>query len=327
MNSLTFWNQIAAIAAKTGFVGSPSRTPLVIDGCPVKYAELFIEGNGSDKISSEVRVETTSVMGFFEVANKKPTHTTYDSGRSNAIANELGAIKPMKFPALGMYKIPDELRWCPQAVREFFTERQGSNVISPTTIDAYGLPITYGLGGIHYAIKEFEGEDLMYVDVQSMYPNIMINYNLFSRAVAYKSKYINWVRDREKAKKEGDKLKDAELKLKVNSVYGLMKADWCPLYDPYMASSISVMGQVLMTILIGGLVSAGCEIINANTDGLIIRPNGGWHNICEQWEKNTGLQLSYKPIKHLEQANVNNYRATMPDGTVVNKGEKFNKQA
>lgn len=327
MNSLTFWNQIAAIAAKTGFVGSPSRTPLVIDGCPVKYAELFIEGNGSDKISSEVRVETTSVMGFFEVANKKPTHTAYDSGRSNAIANELGAIKPMKFPALGMYKIPDELRWCPQAVREFFTERQGSNVISPTTIEAYGLPITYGLGGIHYAIKEFEGEDLMYVDVQSMYPNIMINYNLFSRAVAYKSKYINWVRDREKAKKEGDKLKDAELKLKVNSVYGLMKADWCPLYDPYMASSISVMGQVLMTILIGGLVSAGCEIINANTDGLIIRPNGGWHNICEQWEKNTGLQLSYKPIKHLEQANVNNYRATMPDGTVVNKGEKFNKQA
>ena len=85
------------------------------------------------------------------------------------------------------------------------------------------------------------------------------------------------------------------------------------------------MGQVLMTILIGGLVSAGCEIINANTDGLIIRPNGGWHNICEQWEKNTGLKLSYKPIKHLEQANVNNYRATMPDGSVVNKGEKFNK--
>ena len=325
MNSLTFWNQIAAIAAKTGFVGSPSRTPLVIDGCPVKYAELFIDGNGTDKISSDVKVETTSVMGFFEVANKKPTHTTYDSGRSNAIANELGAIKVMKFPSLGMYKIPDELRWCPQAVREFFTERQGSNVISPTTIEVYGLPITYGLGGIHYAIKEFEGEDLMYVDVQSMYPNIMINYNLFSRAIAYKSKYVNWVRDREKAKKEGDKLKDAELKLKVNSVYGLMKADWCPLYDPYMASSISVMGQVLMTILIGGLVSAGCEIINANTDGLIIRPNGGWHNICEQWEKNTGLKLSYKPIKHLEQANVNNYRATMPDGSVVNKGEKFNK--
>lgn len=325
MNSLTFWNQIAAIAAKTGFVGTPSRVPLVIDGCPVKYAELFIDGDGTDKISSDVKVETTSVMGFFEVANKKPTHTTYDSGKSNAIANELGAIKPMKFPSLGMYKIPDELRWCPQAVREFFTERQGSNVITPTTIEAYGLPITYGIGGIHYAIKEFEGDDLMYVDVQSMYPNIMINYDLFSRAIAYKSRYVNWVREREQAKKDGDKLKDAELKLKVNSVYGLMKADWCPLYDPYMASSISVMGQVLMTILIGGLVSAGCEIINANTDGLIIRPNGGWHNICEQWEKNTGLSLSYKPIKHLVQANVNNYRATLPDGTVVNKGEKFNK--
>lgn len=327
MNSLTFWNQVAAIATKTGFVGLPSRTPLEIDGCPVKYAELFIDGNGTSKINTDVKLETTSVMGFFAAQEKKVDSRMFDNRNAHIIATELGAMKVLKLPSLGMYKIPDEIRWCPESVRTFFLEKQGSNVISPTTIDAYGLPITYGLGGIHYAVKDYEGDDLMYVDVQSMYPNIMINYNLFSRAIAYKTKYMDWVKERVKAKENGDNLKDAELKLKINSVYGLMKADWCPLYDPYMASSIAIMGQVLMTILIGGLTSTGCEIINANTDGLIIKANGSWHNICEQWEKNTGLHLTYKPIKHLEQANVNNYRATMPDGSVINKGEKFNKGA
>ena len=134
---------------------------------------------------------------------------------------------------------------------------------------------------------------------------------------------MKWVRDRERAKADGDKVKDAELKLKINSVYGLMKSEYCPLYDPYMASSIAVMGQVLMTILIGGLYSTGCRIVNANTDGLIIEPAGNWRNICDQWEAQTGLKLTFKTIAELEQVNVNNYRATMSDGTVINKGEKF----
>lgn len=327
MSSMTFWNQIAAIAAKTGFVGLPSRTPLVIDGCPIRYAELFVDGLGADKVTSDIKAETTSVLGFFESANKRTEAGVIENSARNMIAKELGATKFLRFPPMGAYRLPEQLRWCPTPVREFFTERQKDKIISPTAVEAYGLPITYGMGGIHYAIKDYEGEDLMYIDVRSMYPNIMINFDLFSRAITNKARFVDWVREREQAKADGDKLKDADLKLKINSVYGLMKADWCPLYDPYMASSIAVMGQVLMTILIGGLTSTGTEIINANTDGLIVKPNGSWHNICEQWEQNTGLHLTYKPIKHLIQANVNNYRATMPDGTVVNKGEKFNKGA
>lgn len=327
MNSVTFWNQISAIAAKTGFVGMPSRTPIMIEDNLVKYAEVFIDEVSSDKLDSNIKVETTSVLGFFEPSVKKQATPSYSSGASSLVAAELGATKIMKFPSTHLFKLPEELRWCPPSVRDFFTTKQIAMSVEPTVVDAYGLPITYGLGGIHYAIKNYEGEDLMYVDVQSMYPNIMINYNLFSRSIAYKSKYVMWVREREKAKQNGDVKKSDELKLKINSVYGLMKADWCALYDPYMASSIAVSGQVLMTILIGGLISAGCEIVNANTDGLIIKPNGNWHNICEQWENNTGLKLTYRAIKHLQQANVNNYCATMPDGNVIKKGEKFNTKA
>lgn len=327
MNSGIFWNQITAIAAKTGYVGMPSRTPLIIDDCPIKYAELFIDTVSTDKLNANINIEAASVLGFFEKPVTKNTNNVFKNVSSNEVATELGATKAIKMPSNGMYKLPEELKWCPQGVREFFVGKQSGNTMEPTTVDAYGLPITYGLGGIHYAIKDYEGDDLMYVDVQSMYPNIMIIHNLYSRAISYKSKYVTWVREREKAKADGDKEKADKLKLKINSVYGLMKADWCTLYDPYMASSIAVTGQVLMTILIGGLVSAGCEIVNANTDGLIIKPNGNWHNICEQWENNTGLKLVYKPIKHLQQANVNNYRATMPDGNVINKGEKFNTKA
>ena len=324
MNSTIFWNQITAIASKTSFVSFPSRTPLMVNGVPEKYCELILEDLTPEQRNNSIKLETTSVRGFFE---EKKERRQVDHSMNSKVATELGAMKVLRYPSLGIYKVPEQIRWCPEDVREFFTSKQGSNVISPTTIVAYGLPITYGLGGIHFALKDFVGEDLMYVDVRSMYPNIMINFDLFSRAITKRDVYIDWVRDREKAKANGDALKDSELKLKINSVYGLMKADWCPLYDPYMASSIAVMGQVLMTILIGGLVSTGCEIINANTDGLIIKPSGDWHNICEQWENNTGLSLSYKPIKKLEQANVNNYRATMPDGSVINKGEKFNQTA
>lgn len=322
MNNFLFWNQVSAVAMKTRMVEQPSVSPIFIRGGATKYAEINTKEVNFEKRRSPAEIQTTSVLGFFEPAKKKNVIIN-DGGLNSRIASELGANKFMKHPSIGQYKIPDLLRWCPEQVREFFTVSQGSNVVSPTAIEAYGLDITYGLGGIHFAVRDYTGEDLMYVDVRSMYPNIMINFDLFSRSITKKDVYIDWVRQREKAKGEGDKLKDAELKLKINSVYGLMKADWCTLYDPYMASSIAVMGQVLMTILIGGLVSTGCEIINANTDGLIIKPNGRWHNICEQWEKNTGLTLTYKPIKHLVQANVNNYRAIMPDGEVINKGEKF----
>ena len=92
-----------------------------------------------------------------------------------------------------------------------------------------------------------------------------------------------------------------------------------------MASSVAVTGQILMTILIGGLVQAGCEIINVNTDGIIIKPAGRWLEICNKWSDRTKLQLSHKPIQSLEQADVNNYLAILPDGTEIRKGIKYKK--
>ena len=319
--SLSFWNQIAAIAMKTRMISQPKRDPIIVDGIPLRYCEVFIEDKPLTE--SQIKVETTSVLGFFNAQPPKSSEKHADSGFSLKVANELGATTIRRFVSSGKYSVPDLIKWCPESVRNFFSLKQSATVINPTTLDVYGMPITYGLGGIHYAVKDYEGEDLMHIDVQSMYPNIMINYDLFSRAITRKDVYITWTRCREKAKANGDVAIAAELKLKINSVYGLMKSDWNPLYDPYMASSIAVMGQVLMTILIGGLANAGCKIINANTDGLIIKTAGNWKTICEQWEKNTNLSLTYKPIAKLEQLNVNNYRATMFDGTVVNKGEKF----
>lgn len=114
-----------------------------------------------------------------------------------------------------------------------------------------------------------------------------------------------------------------ELKLKLNSVYGLMKAKWCSLYDPCMASSVSVLGQIVLTMLIDSLQKQGCEIINANTDGLIIKANGNWKQTCDSWEQMLDLTLEHKHIKELEQADVNNYRAVYEYGKEVRKGAKY----
>ena len=323
MSSITFWNQMTAIATKTGMINMPSLDPIVIDNVPVKYCEVNLEDKDVT-VRNKIQLETTSVLGFFEAPKKStPAERAFESGFSSKIAEELGADRVRKHPSNGNYLLPDQIKWCPRSVKEFFTVKHGAPIITPTMLEVYGMGITYGLGGIHFAIKEYHGKDLMYIDVQSMYPNIILNYDLYSRSITRKDVYMKWVRDRERAKADGDKVKDAELKLKINSVYGLMKSEYCPLYDPYMASSIAVMGQVLMTILIGGLYSTGCRIVNANTDGLIIEPAGNWRNICDQWEAQTGLKLTFKTIAELEQVNVNNYRATMSDGTVINKGEKF----
>ena len=197
----------------------------------------------------------------------------------------------------------------------------------PTPVDiAPGINITYGLGGAHFAKKAYTATDIIHVDVNSMYPNIMIQYNLLSRAITSPDVFVDWVHKRLEAKKNDDIATADNLKLKINSVYGLMKSKNSTLYDPYYASSIAIRGQVLITILTMGLANVGCEIINVNTDGIFFKPAGDYKTICSKWEERTKLTLSYKKYALIEQADVNNYRLVDLENNIITKGAKFNKK-
>lgn len=320
--SQTFWSCIDAIAVRTGLVSKKVMTPVSFAGSEPEYCcTLYVKDEDIVPPTMEQKnVDAVSVLGFFESSEpeqKKSFNTT-------EIERELNAERlPDKMIRSGYIK-PAEVVHLPREVRAFFERyAEDSTEMVPTPITAGGMTITFGLGGAHFALRGYTGTDIVHVDVNSMYPNIMINSALISRAVKSPDVFIKWVDDRLRAKADGDYELATSLKLKINSVYGLMKAKNSALYDPYYASSIAVKGQVLITILAIGLASLGCEIININTDGIFLKPIDGYKDLCDKWEQRTGLTLSHKKYKSIVQADVNNYRLIDMDEKVINKGAKF----
>lgn len=315
--SMTFWNCISAIAAKTGACSKQQMQPLMFKDEWEKYAVLYV--NDEDVVVpdiTEAKPIVASVKSFFD-----------DKPKCND--EDIKELEPKQLDRATVdansYLLPKMLDYCPKSVRDFFEKYQhNAGMMVPTTINvADGLDITYGLGGAHYAKKGADETDVMFVDVNSMYPNIMVGYNLLSRAITKPSVYVGWLEQRLEAKANGDIDLSNQLKLKINSVYGKMKQQTSVLYDPEYGNSIAVTGQVLITILALGLYNIGCEILNINTDGIMFKPNGEWQPLCDKWCQRTNMKLSTTKYKELFMLDVNNYKAVCEDGKIITKGAKF----
>ena len=191
-------------------------------------------------------------------------------------------------------------------------------------IDIAGVPHTYGTGGIHGAIPNYYGEgEFLHVDVNSYYPSLIIHYPEYcmSRTGASLEKFKEIYESRLKFKKEKDKRADS-LKIVINSFYGANKDKFNPLYDPRCANNICIFGQVLLTDLIERL-EGHCDLIQSNTDGLIIKLHGNEaeiREICKEWEERTGMTLGYDKITKVVQADVNSYIAVFENGKIEAKG-------
>lgn len=193
------------------------------------------------------------------------------------------------------------------------------------SIDVAGVPHIFGWGGVHGAREKYSGEGYyLNMDVASLYPSLMIRYNLHSRS-CNPSKFVE-IRDlRIKYKHEKNPLQ-AALKLVLNGTYGAMKDANNPLYDPLMANNVCVFGQLLLLDLIEHL-EPYCEIIQSNTDGVLIKlPNGSDEafykidDIAHEWEQRTGLVLEFDEYRKVFQKDVNNYVIVDADGKFKSKG-------
>lgn len=76
----------------------------------------------------------------------------------------------------------------PEVVEFFNSLHETKDETASFEIDLYGVPHTFALGGLHGAIANYEYHDsdetiLTHADVGSMYPSIMIQWGLLSRAV------------------------------------------------------------------------------------------------------------------------------------------------
>ena len=207
---------------------------------------------------------------------------------------------------------------------EFTTENGTVKKKQLETIVA-GVPHVFGWGGVHGAIERYSGEGyFLNMDVASLYPSLMIHYNLHSRS-CNPAKFNDIVETRLKFKREKNPLQ-APLKIVINGTYGAMKDANNPLYDPRQANNVCVYGQLLLLDLMEHLEAVpGLEIIQSNTDGVLVKmakydDYDAIDDVCYEWEQRTGLKLEFDEYRKVFQKDVNNYVIVDDEGKYKSKG-------
>lgn len=213
------------------------------------------------------------------------------------------------------------------AVVDWFKDPANHDYSNSLTMDVCGVPHQFGWGGLHGAPDQpiHRKGLLLHVDVTSFYPTIMIVYDMLSRNVKDKSVYKKIYDTRVALKEAGKKVEQAPYKIVLNATYGICKDSSSSAYDPRQANNVCVNGQLLLLDLLEHL-EGHCEVIQSNTDGLIIQiPDTDEafnmvDDICYEWESRTGMKLGFDVITEIWQKDVNNYLFKFEDGKIERKG-------
>lgn len=133
-----------------------------------------------------------------------------------------------------------------------------------------------GVGGIHSIhtpeiFKPKEDEAIGHADVTSMYPSLLIIYDLFPSHLGkdFRNIYKSIYDQRVEAKRNGQKAKNETFKLTLNSVTGKMQQETSWMYDPFNVFRIRINGQLILLMLVERLLNIGCKIVQVNTDGVM----------------------------------------------------------
>ena len=199
-------------------------------------------------------------------------------------------------------------------------------------MDDYITRYNIGLGGLHskerfLSVKCKDDEVLLYIDVGSFYPFIILNNKLFPKHIGEKflEIYKLLVDERIKQKKAGNKKVADSLKIVINSVFGMTSRNGTIFYDRQMFLNIVLNGQFLMLKLIDMIETAkGGELLSANTDGLVIKAKRAnikpLKAICGEWASKYSYELDYIEYKELHADAVNDYILVDMDGECKGKG-------
>ena len=155
----------------------------------------------------------------------------------------------------------------------------------------------------------------------------MIEYDLLTRNCDSPEKYKEIYNKRVELKNAGKKKEQAPYKIVLNGTYGICKDKLSLAYDPRQANNVCVNGQLLLIDLIDKLESIrGFELIQSNTDGLIIKipdTDEAFNNlddVCYEWEQRTRMGLGFEIVDEIWQKDVNNYIFRDADGKLERKG-------
>ncbi|ASJ79207.1 DNA polymerase B [Curvibacter phage P26059A] len=193
-----------------------------------------------------------------------------------------------------------------------------------------GYRIDFGVGGVHASLSDkVVSETKRYMvrdaDVSSMYPNIAIANRIYPEHLGdtfcdiYKDMYLQ--------RKSYDKksAENAMLKLALNGTYGKSNDKYSVFYDPKFTMQITLNGQLSLLMLADRLLQIeGLRLVQLNTDGLtvaMLRETEDQYNaVCNQWQKDVGLDLEFVDYSKMYIRDVNNYYAVYTNGDVKRKG-------
>ena len=192
------------------------------------------------------------------------------------------------------------------------------------TTNIAGVEHVLGFGGIHSAIPNYKGQGIFaHADVASLYPSLMIVYNLLSRNVKDPAKFKE-IKDKRLELKKLKDPKQGALKIVINATYGISKDRNSSLYDPAMANNICITGQLFNVDLVEKIEGCG-QLIQNNTDGVVLKFDNMEQlekakELAHEWEVRTGLELEWEMFDKIYQRDVNNYIIVNSDGTYESKG-------
>lgn len=193
------------------------------------------------------------------------------------------------------------------------------------------LRYSVGVGGIHSVnspeiIIPKDDEMLIDIDVASLYPSMLIEYEFYPRHLGkeFLEVYKQIKDERIEAKHNGDKVKNETLKLALNGLSGNLQNEHNFCYSPFAVMQIRINGQLLLLMLAEKLTQIGCRIVQANTDGLFVLLKKDAYSkvnsICREWEQLTKLTLEEDRFKAMYQYAINDYFAITEDNKVKEKG-------
>lgn len=217
-------------------------------------------------------------------------------------------------------------------IRSWYLDHANQDYSATLDFDIAGCPHKCAWGGLHGAIAQYAGEGyFINVDVESYYPAEMIAHELLSRNVRDPSKFKG-IRDHRIELKHAKDPRQKALKLVINGTFGASKDKFNALYDPRQANMVCVNGQLMLIDLMHKLVrDTGAEIIQSNTDGVLIRMPDGFDggpdafydrvdDVAYEWEHRTGMGLEFDEFTRVYQKDVNNYVLVAADGSMKTKG-------
>lgn len=215
-----------------------------------------------------------------------------------------------------------------KSVGQWFLNKGNHNYECKLDTEICGLTHTIAWGGIHAGKKQYNykckpHEVILDIDVDQLYPTLMIQYGLLSRAVEEPERFKNVLETSLRLKREGKKKEREPYKRICNITYGAEGDKFNPMYDPLHRNLVCVFGQVLIIDLLEKIEDL-IELLQSNTDGIFIKLNRSdvpeLKRRVEEWEQRTGLKMSYDEFTAMYAKDVNNYVAVRADGSYHSKG-------